>query len=146
MNSVHDLITMAFPPSLPSIQHVTINSTAQRDLSLRTGASSIVVPNVLDFETPPGLAEIVDAERPLELDFSVGGYPTGEIRDVLVDSGIEGLESTRFTAEGRPGSVERRPALRREWPGPAGDVRERPHRDRHAYRERTGAQASAGLR
>lgn len=53
VNGVGDLLGMAFPPSLPSIQHVTINSGAQLDLSHRTGNSSILVPNVLDFETPP---------------------------------------------------------------------------------------------
>jgi glycosyltransferase involved in cell wall biosynthesis len=51
-NAVGDLLSMAFPPTLPSIQHVTINSTAQRDLSLRCGESSVVIPNVLDFEQP----------------------------------------------------------------------------------------------
>ncbi|MFV2069310.1 MAG: glycosyltransferase, partial [Pirellulales bacterium] len=53
VNAVGDILAMAFPPSLPSIQHVTINSFAQRDLSWRQGASSILVPNVLDFENPP---------------------------------------------------------------------------------------------
>ncbi len=53
VKSVSEVLAMAFPPTLPSIQHVTINSTAQHELSLRKGASSIVEPNVLDFETPP---------------------------------------------------------------------------------------------
>lgn len=53
VNSVTDLLWMAFPPALPSIQNVTINSFAQEDLSHRRGVSSILVPNVLDFETPP---------------------------------------------------------------------------------------------
>ncbi len=53
VNSVGDFLTMAFPSTLPSIQHVTINSFAQEDLSWRRGASSILVPNVLDFESPP---------------------------------------------------------------------------------------------
>jgi len=53
VNAVSDFLTMAFPPTLPSIQHVTINSFAQQDLSWRKGASSILVPNVLDFERPP---------------------------------------------------------------------------------------------
>jgi len=53
VNAVGDILAMAFPPSLPSIQHVTINSFAQHDLSWRRGASSILVPNVLDFENPP---------------------------------------------------------------------------------------------
>ena len=53
VNAVGDLLGMAFPPALPSIQHVTINSFAQEDLSHRKGVSSVLVPNVLDFETEP---------------------------------------------------------------------------------------------
>lgn len=54
VNAVGDFLSMAFPPDLPSIQHATINSFAQEDLSHRCGVSSILVPNVLDFErTPP---------------------------------------------------------------------------------------------
>jgi glycosyltransferase involved in cell wall biosynthesis len=48
---------MAFPPALPSIQHVTINSEAQRQLSWRRGASSTLIPNVLDFDTPPPITD-----------------------------------------------------------------------------------------
>ena len=53
VNSVGDFLAMAFPPSLPSIQHVTINTFAQQNLSWREGSSSILVPNVLNFEKPP---------------------------------------------------------------------------------------------
>jgi glycosyltransferase involved in cell wall biosynthesis len=50
VNAVEDVLTMAFPPTLTSIAHATINSFAQQDLAWRKGASSILVPNVLDFE------------------------------------------------------------------------------------------------
>ena len=53
VNAIGDLLQMSFPPCMPSVQHVTINSEAQRALSHRRGASSILVPNVLDFENPP---------------------------------------------------------------------------------------------
>lgn len=53
VNAAGDLLRMAFPCTTPSIQHVTINSEAQRALSHRRGVSSVLVPNVLDFETPP---------------------------------------------------------------------------------------------
>ncbi|MEM6331361.1 MAG: glycosyltransferase family 1 protein, partial [Planctomycetota bacterium] len=53
VNSVGDLLRMAFPCTVPCIQHVTINSEAQRALSHRRGASSVLVPNVLQFENPP---------------------------------------------------------------------------------------------
>jgi glycosyltransferase involved in cell wall biosynthesis len=56
VNAVSDLLRMAFPPSLPSIQHVVINTEAERELSYRTGLSSFVIPNVLDFKKkPPGI-------------------------------------------------------------------------------------------
>ncbi|MCR9119694.1 MAG: glycosyltransferase family 4 protein [bacterium] len=53
VNAIGDMLDMAFPPTLPSIQHVTINSFAQEDLSHRKGVSSELVPNVLNFESPP---------------------------------------------------------------------------------------------
>jgi len=53
VNGINDILSMAFPPTLPSIQHVTINLPGQADLSHRKGQSSILVPNVLDFEDPP---------------------------------------------------------------------------------------------
>lgn len=53
VNAIGDFLDMAFPPRLPSIQHVTINSHAQEQLALRKGDPSILIPNVLDFENPP---------------------------------------------------------------------------------------------
>ncbi|NNL75631.1 MAG: glycosyltransferase family 4 protein, partial [Desulfobacterales bacterium] len=57
VNSVGDYLRMAFPPKLTSIEHVVINSAAQEELALRTGISSIIIPNVLDFENPPEVNE-----------------------------------------------------------------------------------------
>ncbi len=53
LNAVQDFLQMAFPPKLPSIQHVVISTLAQEELALRTGISATVIPNVLDFETSP---------------------------------------------------------------------------------------------
>jgi glycosyltransferase involved in cell wall biosynthesis len=55
VNAVGDYLRMAFPPNLPSIEHVVINSAAQEELALRTGISSTIIPNVLDFENPPAI-------------------------------------------------------------------------------------------
>jgi glycosyltransferase involved in cell wall biosynthesis len=44
---------MAFPPHLPPIRHVVINSSSANQLSLRTGISSLLIPNVMDFDSPP---------------------------------------------------------------------------------------------
>jgi len=53
VNAVQDYLNMAFPPVLPSIHHVVINSVADAQLSLRTGVSPRITPNVMDFENPP---------------------------------------------------------------------------------------------
>ena len=52
-NAVGDYLNLAFPPNLPSIYHVVINSHASAQLSLRTGISAVVSPNVMDFDFPP---------------------------------------------------------------------------------------------
>ena len=53
VNAVSDYLGMAFPANLPNIEHVVINSAAREELAHRRGISSIVIPNVLDFENPP---------------------------------------------------------------------------------------------
>ncbi|MEI8132337.1 MAG: glycosyltransferase family 4 protein [Leptolinea sp.] len=52
-NCVWDILNSCFPPHLPTIRHVVINSSASNQLALRTGISSTLIPNVMDFETPP---------------------------------------------------------------------------------------------
>jgi glycosyltransferase involved in cell wall biosynthesis len=55
-NCVWEYLNMAFPPHLPSIKHVVINSSGDNQLSLRTGISATIIPNVMDFEnSPPGI-------------------------------------------------------------------------------------------
>jgi len=61
----------AFPPILPSIRHVVINSYAARQLALRTGLSSTLIPNVMDFEAlPPRLEKeyVGDFRRNLNIE------------------------------------------------------------------------------
>ena len=53
VNAVSDYLNMAFPPVLPAIEHVVINSVADAQLSWRTGISSHIIPNVMDFDNPP---------------------------------------------------------------------------------------------
>jgi mannosylglucosylglycerate synthase len=53
VNCVWDYLNMAFPPHLPFIHHVVINSSGANQLSLRTGVSSATIPNVMDFDSPP---------------------------------------------------------------------------------------------
>ncbi len=53
VSSVTDIIASTFPPALPSVHHVVINSVQSQQLAWRTGLASRVIPNVMDYETPP---------------------------------------------------------------------------------------------
>ena len=43
----------SLPPTLPSMVHIVINSMQQKELARRYGQASTIIPNVIDFETPP---------------------------------------------------------------------------------------------
>ena len=64
-----DFLDVYFPPDLPGIRHVTINSIAQNWLKARRGIESVVVPNVHDFDTLPhiGGEYTSDVRRALDL-------------------------------------------------------------------------------
>lgn len=53
LNSVEDHLATAFPPPLSHIKHVVINSIAANDFCRRTGLTCQVIPNIMDFDTPP---------------------------------------------------------------------------------------------
>ncbi len=53
VNAAEDYLRTAFPPALPQMQHVVINSQAAREFSRRTGLTCHVIPNVMDFDHPP---------------------------------------------------------------------------------------------
>ncbi len=56
VTSVADYLAAAFPPTLPSLVHVVINSMQQKELARRYGQASTIIPNVIDFESPaPGI-------------------------------------------------------------------------------------------
>jgi glycosyltransferase involved in cell wall biosynthesis len=58
INAVQDILDAAFPPSIPSIKHVVINTPARRELAQRKGIAASLIPNVFDFETePPAMDE-----------------------------------------------------------------------------------------
>ena len=72
VNSVPEYLDMSFPPTLPNMRDVVINQEAQEQLALRKGSSSLVIPNVFDFDNPPdqldGYASDVRSELGLEED------------------------------------------------------------------------------
>jgi mannosylglucosylglycerate synthase len=53
LSAVNDYLQAAFPPALPRVEHVVINSMGQKELARRFGLPSTIIPNILGFETPP---------------------------------------------------------------------------------------------
>ncbi len=53
VSCVDDLLRLAFPPALPTIRHVVINSVAAAELSRRVAVTPFIIPNVMDFDHPP---------------------------------------------------------------------------------------------
>jgi mannosylglucosylglycerate synthase len=52
-----DMLRAAFPPALPGLRHVVIQSAARDELQRRRGIASTLVPNVMDFEEEPVLGD-----------------------------------------------------------------------------------------
>lgn len=65
-----DYLATAFPPTLPNIHHVVINRAAEEQLSLRKGVSSLLIPNVFDFENPPPKTDNYAADLRKEMGLS----------------------------------------------------------------------------
>jgi len=71
LNGSKIYIHRAFPPRLPNIEHVVINSRARDNLARRKGIAATVIPNTLDFENPPRF----DKERIRAFRQSIGLKP-----------------------------------------------------------------------
>jgi len=52
-NAVADVLGAAFPPALPGMRHLVINSLAATELARRRALPATVLPNVMDFERGP---------------------------------------------------------------------------------------------
>jgi glycosyltransferase involved in cell wall biosynthesis len=62
VSSIWDYIGMAFPPDLPSVWHVVINSQAHHQLARRKGVGSVVIPNVMHYEAPAPATDAFSAD------------------------------------------------------------------------------------
>lgn len=70
VNCVGDYLAAAFPPTLPSIRHVVINSIQAQQIASRYGVTSRVIPNVMDFDSPPPDPD--SYARSVRTDFGIG--------------------------------------------------------------------------
>jgi glycosyltransferase involved in cell wall biosynthesis len=68
LNGYQNIVHKAFPPRLPSVRHVVINSLAQEELRKRKGISSRLIPNVMDFSNPPK----INRKRVIQLREAIG--------------------------------------------------------------------------
>lgn len=88
-NCVWDYLNMAFPPHLPSIHHVVINSSAANQLSLRTGISATLIPNVMDFERPAPIRDAYSRAIRGEVGLQDGEFLFLQPTRVVARKGIE---------------------------------------------------------
>ena len=104
VNCVPDVLAAAFPPSHPAIHHVVINSVQARDLASRNGLTARVIPNVMEFEVPPGPPAIPVAGIRADLGIAPGDLLVLQPTRVIPRKGIEhAIEFTRRL--GRPASL-----------------------------------------
>lgn len=89
VNAVHDYLDMAFPPCDPELQQVVINLAAQEELSRRKGVSSMLIPNVLDFENPPPPVDSYSSEIREEIGLSPDDVLILQPTRIIPRKGIE---------------------------------------------------------
>jgi len=70
---VEDILLNTFPPRLPSLRHLVINSRAQNELS-RRGFSSQILSNFLDFASEPPGPDQYNSDLRSELGLQDGDY------------------------------------------------------------------------
>lgn len=88
-NAVNDYLQAAFPPLLYGMEHVVINSMAQKELARRLGISAQIIPNVLEFETPaPGIDDY-NADLRKEIGLSDDDWFILQPTRVVARKGIE---------------------------------------------------------
>ncbi len=95
-NSVHDYLAAAFPANLPSIRHVVLNSVQAYQLASRTGMAAMVIPNVMDFDSPPPAADDYARSARADLGVAADQYLILQPTRIIQRKGIEhAIELTR---------------------------------------------------
>ena len=95
-NSVQDYLSVAFPPSLPSIRHVVINSQQAQQVASRIGVTAMIIPNVMDFDSPPSLPDEYVSSVRADLGVAPAQYLILQPTRIIQRKGIEhAIELTR---------------------------------------------------
>lgn len=111
LSAVNDYLHAAFPPSLHRIEHVVINSMAQKELARRCSLPSAIIPNVLDFETPPPGLDDYNRDLRQEIGLSEDDWLILQPTRVVPRKGIEhAIELVRRLKDPRAKLVISHPA------------------------------------
>ena len=111
LNAVNDYLQAAFPPLLHCMEHVVINSMAQKELARRLGIPSQIIPNVLDFESPPPATDDYAADLRREIGLRDDDWFILQPTRVVQRKGIEhAIELVRRLADPRAKLVISHPA------------------------------------
>jgi hypothetical protein len=95
-NSVQDYLAAAFPPDLPSIRHVVLNSIQAKQLASRTGVTAMIVPNAMDYDSPPPPIDEYARSAREDLGLNLDQYLILQPTRIIQRKGIEhAIELTR---------------------------------------------------
>jgi mannosylglucosylglycerate synthase len=101
----------AFPGALAGVEHVVINSMAQKELARRCSLASSIIPNILDFETPPPGINAYNADLRREIGLTDRDWLILQPTRVVARKGIEhAIELTRRLNDPRAKLVISHPA------------------------------------
>ncbi|MBL8103094.1 MAG: glycosyltransferase family 4 protein [Anaerolineales bacterium] len=89
VNCVGDYLAAAFPPALPSIRHVVINSIQAQQIASRYGLAARVIPNVMDFDSPPPASDPYTETVRKDFGINDGEYFLLQPTRVIQRKGIE---------------------------------------------------------
>ena len=103
VNCVGDYLAAAFPPALHSIRHVVINSIQAQQVASRYGVTSRVIPNVMDFDSPPPAPDAYTDTVRTDFGIQPGEYfflqPTRVIQRKGIEHAIELIRRLNLPAK-----------------------------------------------
>jgi glycosyltransferase involved in cell wall biosynthesis len=89
VNCVNDYLAVAFPPTLPSVRHVVINTIQAQQIASRCGVTARVIPNVMDFDSPPPASDSYSETVRADFGIEPGEYFFLQPTRVIQRKGIE---------------------------------------------------------
>jgi glycosyltransferase involved in cell wall biosynthesis len=111
VSAVNDFLRAAFPGAMPGVEHVVINSMGQKELARRCGLPSAIIPNILDFETPPPGFDDYNADLREEIGLAPDDWFILQPTRVVMRKGIEhAIELVRRLEDPRAKLVISHPA------------------------------------